>query len=521
VTVATDVAQRLRDGYAALTQRNFAAAERACRDVLTADPRCVPAHFLVGLAAVERNDPKTAISAFGSVTRLQHDHVAAWAQLARLWFVVGHPTQAEVALRRALALGSDDPVVQDALGGALTLWGDHAAARAWFERATAARPGAAQFQLNAASTLVALGELERAGAAIDAARAADPANPRVHWMLANTRRATSTEHIRQMEALQERLGARPDAIALLAYAAGKEWEDLEQWDAAFREFERGAAAKRSTLAYDEAAQEAQFGAIVETFSPQWCAARRSGCTDAAPIFIVGQPRSGTTLVERIITSHSQVHSAGELPHFGVAVRRLAGAVTTDAAAVARASANVETKALGEAYLRAVAHLRGGRPRFVDKLPLNYLHVGLIAKALPNARIVHVTRDPCDSCFATYKQLFADAYPHSYDQLEMARHYARYRRLMDHWRAVLPDRVFDVAYEDTVGDVESVARRLIDHLDLPLESACVDFRRNAAPVATASAVQVREAPYRTSIGRWRRYLVQLAPMLAALHEAHLA
>ena len=521
MSVRTDVAQRLRDGYAALTQRNFGAAERACRDALTADPRCVPAHFLVGLVSVERNDLKTAIGAFGSVTRLQSDHVAAWTQLARLSFLVGQTAHAEAALRRALALGSDDPIVQDALGGALTLWGDHVAARAWFERATTARPGVAPFQLNAASTLVALGELDRAGEAIDAALAADPTNPRAHWMLANTQRAASPRHIRQMDALRERYAAQPEAIAFLAYAAGKEWEDLEQWEAAFREFERGAIAKRSTLAYDEAAQEAHFGAIIETFSLQWCAADRSGCIDAAPIFVVGQPRTGTTLIERIVTGHSQVHSAGELPHFGVSVRRLAAAAASDAAAVARASANIDTKALGETYLRAVAHLRGGRPRFVDKLPLNYLHVGLIAKALPNARIVHVTRDPRDSCFASYKQLFADAYPHSYDLLEMARHYVRYRRLMDHWHTVLPGRVFDVAYEDAVTDVETVARRLIEHLGLPWESACVDFRRNAAPVTTASAVQVREAPYRTSIGRWRRYSVQLSPMLDVLRAVQLA
>jgi len=515
-----DIAQRLRDGYAALTQRDFVAVERVCRDVLTADPKCVPAHFLVGLASVERRDLKTAISAFGSVTQLQSNHVAAWTQLARLSFLAGRPGHAEAALERALSFGSDDPVVQDAIGGALTLWGDHGAARAWFERATAARPNVAQFQLNLASTLVALGEIDRAGGAI-AAALIDPKNPRAHWMLANTRRATSPQHIRQMEALRADHAARPDAIAFLAYAAGKEYEDLEQWDAAFRAFECGAIAKRSTLAYDEAAQEAQFDAIVETFSHRWCAAERPGCVDAGPIFVVGQPRTGTTLIERIVTSHSQVYSAGELPHFGVSVRRLTGAPGADGAAVARAAADVDTKALGETYLRAVAHLRGGRPRFVDKLPLNYLHVGLISKALPNARIVHVTRDPLDSCFATYKQLFADAYPHSYEQREMARHYVRYRRLMDHWRATLPGRIFDVAYEDVVADVEAAARRLIDHLGLPWEDACVDFRRNAAPATTASAVQVREAPYRSSIGRWQRYAKQLAPMIDVLHDARLA
>jgi tetratricopeptide (TPR) repeat protein len=514
-----DIAARLRDGYAALAQRRFDAAERACRDALTADPRCVPAHFLVGLVSAERNDFKTAISAFGSVTRLRDDHVAAWAQLARLSFLVGQPVHAEAALTRALALGSADPVVQDTIGGALTLAGDHAAARGWFERATAARPNFAHFQMNLASTLVALGDTPRANAALDAAIVAEPDNPRAHWMRANARRAESDAHIKEIKALQPRYATRPDALAFLAYAAGKEHEDLEQWDAAFVEFERGARAKRSTLAYDEAAQVAHFRAIAETFSRQWWTADRAGCVDARPIFVVGQPRTGTTLIERIITSHSQVHSAGELPHFGVALRRLASAATPDGAAVARACADIDAKALGESYLRAVAHLRGDRPRFVDKLPLNYLHVGLIAKALPNAHIVHVTRDPLDSCFASYKQLFADAYPHSYDQREMARHYVRYRRLMDHWRAVMGERIIDVAYEEVVTNLEPTARRLIERLELSWEPACAEFQRNAAPVTTASAVQVREGPHRRSIGRWQRYETQLAPLIDELHRAN--
>jgi len=520
VTVSIDIAQRLRDGYAALTQHDYGGAERACRDVLTADSRCVPGHFLVGLVSIERNDLKTAINAFGSVTRLQNDHVAAWAQLARLAFLAGQHAQAEIALKRALALGSDDSIVQDAIGGALTLWGDHAGARAWFERAAAARPNVAHFQTNLASNLVALGEIARAGTVLDAALVADPDSPRAHWMLANARRATSPRHIRQMEELTRRSSMRPDAVAFLEYAAGKEYEDLEEWDAAFEAFERGARAKRSTLAYVEAAQEAHYGAIAETFSQQWCAANRPGFGEAAPIFVVGQPRTGTTLVERIVSAHSMVNSAGELPQFGVAVHRLVGAANADRVAVARASANIDTKALGEMYVRTTAHLRGGRPRFVDKLPLNYLHLALIATALPNAHIVHVTRDPLDSCFAIYKQLFADAYPHSYEQREMARHYVRYRRLMDHWRTVLPGRVFDIAYEDVVTDVESSARRLIEHLELPWEAACADFRRNTAPVTTASAIQVREGPYRTSIGRWRRYAMQLAPTIEVLRSAQM-
>lgn len=517
-----DIPKLLHDGFAALKAARLDDAANACRRILAIDSKCVPAHFLVGLISIERDDQKTAVSAFGSVTRLQSDHVAAWAQLARSLLQVGLADRAEDAMRRALALGTDDPVVQDLLGTVCSLWGDHRAANEWFARAANARPDVTQYQLNLANNLVSLGRESDARAALAAALANDPRNPQAHWMLANARTATSGEHIRELQTLCEAYAAQPRAVAYLAYAAGKEYEDLEQWHQAYDAFARGAAAKRSTIEYDETADAELFDALTETFTSQWCAQTPSGCPDTSPIFVIGQPRTGTTLVERIITSHSQVHSAGELQQFAISLRRMVNvpAPYRHSAAVVRAAANVDTKALGERYLRSIAHLRGTRPRFVDKLPINYLYVGLIAKALPNARIVHVVRDPIDSCFASFKQLFADAYFHSYDLLEMARHHIRYRRLMDHWRTVLPGRFIDVAYEDIVEYLEREARRVVDHLGLEWEDACLQFHTNAAAVATASAKQVREPAYRRSVARWRCYETQLQPMIETLRDAGL-
>ena len=516
------IQQRLRDGYAALTAGHLDAAATACREILARDPRCVPAHFLVGLVSMQRKDQKTAISAFGSVTRLQGDHVAAWTQLAHALLLAGQSAPGEQALARALSLGSADPMVQDLLGVALALLGDRVTADAWHRRAVEARPAEAAFQINHASNLTALGRDGDARRALDAALAADPDNAQAHWMLAYARTATSPQHIAQMEALRDKYAGRPDALAFVDYAIGKEHEDLEQWHEAFTAFTRGAAAKRATVDYDEAAEAAAFDAIVATFTPQWCAASLNGCDDGSPIFVVGLPRTGTTLVERIISSHSHVHSAGEVQQFPSAVRRLTGVAGSarHSAAVFTAAANIDAKALGELYLSSTMRVRGSLPRFVDKLPHNYLYVGLIASALPNARIVHVTRNPIDSCFANYKQLFADAYFHTYDQREMARHYVRYRRLMRHWAAVLPGRFLDVAYEDVTSELEREARRIVEYLGLPWEDACLTFHRNSAAVSTASAIQVREPVYRRSVDRWRRYKSQLQPTIEVLRDARL-
>jgi hypothetical protein len=187
----------------------------------------------------------------------------------------------------------------------------------------------------------------------------------------------------------------------------------------------------------------------------------------------------------------------------------------------RAAATVDPAAFGAAYVRGCAVVRGDRPRFVDKMPMNFLFVPLIAAALPNARIVHVTRDPIDACFASFKQLFADAYPHSYDQAEMARHHVRYQRLMSLWRERLPGRLIEVGYEAAAEDLEATARALINELGLPWEDACLEFHRQEHAVTTASAVQVREPAHTRSIGRWRRYEAELAPMIEVLRQAGLA
>jgi hypothetical protein len=308
--------------------------------------------------------------------------------------------------------------------------------------------------------------------------------------------------------------------AFYLYAIGKEHEDLQQWDKAFEAFSQGAEARRSTVDYDEDAEIAMFDFLEQHYTSEWLDSLPEGNPDPSPIFVLGQPRTGTTLVERIISSHSQVHSSGELQQFGLAVRRLGNyrnpkRFSEELFVLAQ---QLDPQKLGNLYMQTTRKMRGDTPRFVDKLPQNYFFIPLIIKALPNAKIVHLVRDPMDACFSSFKQLFADAYLHSYEQGEMARHHARYRRLMKIWRERFPERIYDVSYEDTAGDLEPNARGLIDYLGLPWEDACLDFHRQDGAVSTASAVQVREPAHTRSIGRWRRYEQQLQPMVLALESA---
>ncbi|MDH4039442.1 MAG: sulfotransferase [Gammaproteobacteria bacterium] len=510
-------------GFRALSLGRIEEASTCCKLVLARQPELAPAHFLVGLIALASGDRGTAIRAFGSVTGIEPGHAAAWAHLAKLLAEGGQVNRADVALQNAVGNEAGDiPAIHDVIGTTYTLLGEHRNADEWYRRAALAEPDNAAFRINYANNLIYLGETARAADELSAALALGRGNAQAHWLLSGLSRARDRNHIEEMEALLATRALPPRAQAFVHYALGKEFEDLGDWDSAFTAFASGARARRSTVQFDEAREAASFDTLAELYTRQWLDSRPPGCADSSPIFIVGQPRTGTTLVERIITAHSAVHSAGELQHFGNCIRRM-----TDYDQQERFSPElfgnalqVDPAALGNQYLLRTTKLRGTLPRFVDKLPYNYLFLPHILAALPNAKLIHLVRDPRDVCFSVFKQLFADAYAHSYSLEEMARHFVRYHRLMALWRERFEGRFLDVCYEDVVADLEGNARRMLNYLQLPWEEACVEFHRQDSAVTTASAVQVREPAHNRSVGRWQRYEHQLEPALAILRSAGL-
>lgn len=509
----------LQLGFKALSENKLREAGEYCRKVLSTQPDLVEGHFLVGLLAREMKDRRTAISAFGSVTKLKPDHAAAYAQLAVIFMQSGQPNRGYEAMLKAVEHESGDAIVQSLIGQVYFMLGEQDASFEWHSKALLLQPDNPAFNVNYANSLVFLGRLDEARAALHKALKLQPGSPQAHWILSNVDKAKDSAHVEEIKTLLDSQNLAATGKAFLSYALGKELEDLQQWDAAFEALSQGASARRSVIEYDEPSEAAMFKALEHTFTSEWMAQAASGLADPSPIFIVGQPRSGTTLVERIITSHSQVHSAGELQQFGMAIRRMLDYQQPRrySADLVRRSADLDVNELGQLYFDMSKKMRGDLPRFVDKLPSNYQNIPLILKALPNAKIIHLVRNPMDACFSSFKQLFADAYPHSYDQQEMARHHARYLHLMSVWRERFPGRFFDIRYEDIARDVEPNARALINYLELPWEDACLSFHTQSAAVTTASAVQVREPAHTRSIGRWQKYAAQLAPMRAELEK----
>ena len=366
-----------------------------------------------------------------------------------------------------------------------------------------------------------LGRFDEAVAAANVAIGFDGHDYEMLALRSDLHRATpESNHVAELEALLAAGCRNVSGAARVAYALAREYEDLGQDELAFRYVEAGARFRRPTVRSDIAAEERTHRLIAEVHDVAALRDDREGFHTREPIFILGLPRTGSTLVERVLASHPAVHAAGELLHLSAAmmdeVRKLGP--PTDQADLLRKSLEADPAAIGRNYLARTRPFTGHTPHFIDKRPLNYLSIGLIHRALPDAGIIHVRRAPLDTCFALYKFLFNDACPWSYDLDEIARYYVAYRRLMNHWHESLPGRIIEVAYEDLVADPEGEARRLVGSLGLEWEPGCARFHESATAVFTGSAAQVRQPVYESSVGRWRRHEQRLAGLRKTLEAA---
>lgn len=449
-----------------------------------------------------------------------------FAHYARCLVQLGRQPAARSAAERALELEPADALTLDTLGVVLARLGAHESAAIAFERAVRLKPGNAGYLYNLGASLRFLGRFDEAEDALERAIAAAPDFYRAHSILADLGKQTpERNHVGRLLELLPKTRADVNAELHVRHALAKEYEDLGDYDNAFAALALGKAKKRAALGYSFELDRELFARVEALFPAERFAQAVEGYPTAEPIFVIGMPRSGTTLVERILSSHTQVLSAGELQNFAGALKRATGTSTNRVLDEATLEKGVEVDhaALGRAYLESTRPITGGRPRFVDKMPLNFWYVGFIARALPNAKIVVLERDPLDTCVSNYRQLFSLTFPYynyAYDLRDLGRYYAGFHRLMAHWDTVLPGRVLRLRYEKIVANQEMETRRLLDYCGLPWEDACLAFHENRAAVATASAVQVRSKLYTTSIGRWRRYAAHLEPLRAELAAAGL-
>ena len=509
---------------AALERGALAAARDQAAAVARQFPDQAEAYFLIGLADAAEGRVSAGIGHLQHAVALDGQG-EYWAQLARLLSLVHRDGEAAQALSEAEKAPPGDALSLDTMGCVYARLGDHSASVPCFEAAVALAPGNRAFRYNLAVALSFVGRTDDAEAALEGLIANDPLAGRPHHTLAGLRKQTTgRNHVPRLRAAHQAARDPQDRL-LLGYALSKELEDVGEPHESFQWLSRANAEHRATLAYAPEADAAIFDAI----EAHW-GALGDGPDDApteAPVFIIGMPRTGTTLVDRIIGSHPRMESVGELQAMPVAVKLAAGVRTRTVLdpETVRAAAACDMAQIGKAYLdRAVQHRRDPARRFIDKFPGNFLYVGLIAKALPNAKIVCLRRQPMDVVLSNFKNLFAITsryYDYSYDLAEIAEYYARFDRLMAFWRDRLPGRVLEIGYEDLVADQEGQTRRLLAHCGLEWSDSCLDFHKNAAPVSTPSAAQVRQPIYKDSVSKWRIHAQALEPAVRVFERYGIA
>jgi tetratricopeptide (TPR) repeat protein len=477
------------------------------------------------LRLIQAKDWRGALGCIDRALSIEPHDAPLLIHRAQCLLALGRLPEASDAGAAAQLKAPPDPVLYDALGSLFSRANDQQRALSAYDRAVTLAPDNPHFIFNRATVYRFLGRLAEAEADYDRVIAIKPADHEAYANRSELRtQSVDANHIGELEALIAQGIADWRGDVQVRYALAKEYEDIGDHAKSFQHLHQGAKKRREHMRYDVTVDVATVDWIIEAFpaAPDETAQQRSDAPDDAPIFIVGLPRSGSTLVDRILGSHSKVYSSGELDHLALcivdAVRRRSGGAQLPRRELVARSADLDFAALGRDYLERVRHVVPGGVRFTDKMPLNYLYCGLIRRALPNAKIVHVTRRPMAACYAMYKTLFKDGYPFSYDLGEIGRYYLAYRRLMDHWQAAMPGVIYSISYEALVADQLGETRKLLDFCGLEWQDSCVEFHRNPSPTTTASAAQVRRPLYDSSVSQWRHYAAELAELSGLLSAA---
>jgi Flp pilus assembly protein TadD len=452
---------------------------------------------------------------------LQPKIADAFAKLGNTLRDQGRVAEAEAACRDALALDPNHAGAWSNLGNALADQGRLSDAEAAYRRAIALKPNFGEAHNNLGAILKQLGRIEEARRATEQSLRLPPRDALRYLNLSELRHFTPCDsYLAEMEDFAQTIASLPVRQQIqLHFALAKAYGDIGRHADSFRRLRIGNALKRPLVPYDEAATTALFERIRAVFTPELIRTlQNAGEPSPVAVFIIGMPRSGTTLIEQILASHPQVFGAGELPNFCQAATDCLSAPDCPMPypeGLLNAK-GASLRQIGARYVSDIVSLAPAAVRIVNKMPSNFLFAGLIHLALPNARIIHAVRDPVDTCMSCFSKLFADGQYFTYDLAELGRYYRRYDALMQHWRQMLPPgRILDVSYENLVGDLETQARRLVAHCELEWDRRCLSFHDAERPVRTASATQVRRPIYRDAIGRAQPYAQYLEPLIAAL------
>jgi len=521
VEISGKLAPEVLTATGLLADGDRTAAERIIRPYLLRKPDDVEAMRLLARIALELDVLDDADLLLASIMEIAPDYRAARYDYARTLLKRHKHAAGLEQLEILLKAEPDNRTYRTTYATAWVGLGDHEKALQLYRELLVGAPRAPDILLSIAHTLKTLGRQQEAIEAYREAAASRPHFGDAYWSLANlkTYRFTSDE-IAAMQASEAAPEILVDDRLHMCFALGKGFEDLGDYARSFEYYERGNALKKSDSPYRAEFVEQNTTEQQAVCTTALFASRQGwGCPDPAPIFIVGLPRAGSTLLEQILASHSQVEGTMELSDIATAVVELEGHNKDNTnrvyPKVLESLTAEDFQRLGEKYIRDTKVYRTDKPFFIDKMPNNFRHIGLIHLMLPNAKIIDARREPMACCFSNFKQLFAAGQEFTYSIEDIARYYRTYVELMDHWDAVLPGRVLRIQHEDVVDNLESNVRRILDYCGLPFEPACVEFHKTKRSVRTASSEQVRQPIFRDGLDQWRNFEPWLDPLKAHL------
>jgi tetratricopeptide (TPR) repeat protein len=501
-----------------ITAGQLTAAAKRCATLtqtIPADPRL---WSLAAEIALRAKNFTEAESFLRRATECAPYDAALLIQYGQSLVRLGRRKEALAIAVRAEATALTSPGIQDALGTLLTHLEEPIRALPYFQLAVEGAPHKVEYRYNLAMAERMTGDLAAAEANLDEVIGMRPDDGEAYHARSDLRtQSVDRNHVSILESALHRLSGRRASLPV-AFALAKELEDIGEYSRSFAHLQKACQSLRATLQYDVADDVAVLERLRLTHTKSVLENLRAEFDGEECIFIVGLPRSGTTLLERILGNHTQVFAAGELDAFPKvaieAVARQGGTMATKLEFVERAL-KVDSATLGPQYLEATRPRTGHTAKFIDKMPMNYLYAGLIHAALPRARFIALHRHPMDSCYAMYKTLFAAAYPFTYDLHDLGRYYVAWDQLMRHWEDVLGGAWLPVTYEALVSDPQKVSQRIVAHCGLAWEEQILEFNTRSAGVTTASAAQVRSPIHTDSVGKWRHYTEQLQPLASYL------
>lgn len=503
-------------GNALLQAGNHAAAIDRYRAALTIEPAMFDARRNLASALLAQNEGSAALREIKQAAEIAPQSLEVQVTLGNILQETGFNNEAIACYREILKVRADIAPVHVNLGISLRRAGLRDKAIASFEKAIALAPDYVDAHFELGVVHRDLGDKEKAATAFRKVLSVDNRHAKTWWALANlSKNKLSEGDVAAITALIDSSDLSDDQRMNLEFALGKIHEDRNEHSMAMPHYEAGNKLRRAAVVYsiddDRKVFENLTAAFDAEFFERWSDV---GSDSSTPIFIVGMPRSGTSLAEQVLASHRQVHGAGELPALQRAVASrftLAGGVDYSKGVAAATAEDFEHIAVH--YLQELAALGGDAPRVTDKLPTNFLNVGLISVVFPKATVIHCSRDPRDTCFSIFKHSFsARGHDYAYDLEELGTYYNLYADMMAHWHAVAPITIHELRYEEMIGNQEETTRALLAACDLPWDPACLEFHKTARPVATISADQVRRPIYSSSIGRWKQHEDALAPLL---------